>query len=66
MLSTFRKLIEKFENGDISAKDVQEKLKEFNDGQNIDVSMLPTGLYNLVVENRDGSIKANGLKIIKQ
>lgn len=38
----------------------------FNDGQNIDVSMLPTGLYNLIVENRDGSIKANGLKIIKQ
>ena len=38
----------------------------FNDGKNIDVSMLPTGLYNLVVENRDGSIKANGLKIIKQ
>ena len=38
----------------------------FNDGQNIDVSMLPIGLYNLVVEDRDGSIKANGLKIIKQ
>ena len=38
----------------------------FNDGQNIDVSMLPTGLYNLIVENKDGSIKANGLKIIKQ
>ena len=38
----------------------------FNDGQNIDVSTLPAGLYNLIVEDAHGNIKANGLKIIKQ
>lgn len=38
----------------------------FNNGQNIDVSTLPAGLYNLIVEDAHGNIKANGLKIIKQ
>lgn len=38
----------------------------FNNGQNIDVSTLPAGLYNLIIEDAHGNIKANGLKIIKQ
>lgn len=38
----------------------------FNDGQNIDVSMLPAGLYTLFAEDENNDIQVNGCKIIKQ
>ena len=37
----------------------------FNDGQNIDVSILPAGLYTLSIENYNGGIILNRHKIIK-
>ena len=37
-----------------------------NNGQNIDVSTLPTGLYTLFVEDENKNIVINGYKIIKQ
>ena len=38
----------------------------FNDGQNIDVSMLPTGLYTLSAEDEHNKIIIIGHKIVKQ
>ena len=37
-----------------------------NNGQNIDVSMLPAGLYTLFAEDENNDIQVNGCKIIKQ
>lgn len=37
-----------------------------NNGQNIDVSMLPAGLYTMFAEDENNDIQVNGCKIIKQ
>lgn len=37
----------------------------FNDGKNIDVTTLPAGLYNLLVEDINGNLIAKGIKITK-
>lgn len=38
----------------------------YNDGQNIDVSMLPQGIYTLTVEDSNKVMLLNGFKLIKQ